>query len=192
MTRYILHGGFTREDNELNNSFYRALTQDQKEGATILLCYFSRGDDEDKQSLFEDDKNRILKETELKEVNFVLAKKENFSIQVQEADVVYFRGGDTKKLLLAAQESLDSTELLKNKTVAGSSAGAYLISTWFISASTARVGRGLGLLPLRVSCHHKSDRFIVGDEDYKKFIDTHPELELLELGDFEWREFIVE
>lgn len=58
MSKYILHGGFERQNNELNNSFYRELVRDLPDGATLLLVYFA-SEYEGVREAFTEQANRI-------------------------------------------------------------------------------------------------------------------------------------
>ncbi|MDP3093491.1 MAG: hypothetical protein Q8N16_01890 [bacterium] len=51
MTKYILHGGYTKEINRDNDSFFTEITADAKNGAQILLCYFARKSEETPRAL---------------------------------------------------------------------------------------------------------------------------------------------
>ena len=42
MTKYILHGRFTKEKNSLNKSFFREFCKDLPKKATILQVYFAQ------------------------------------------------------------------------------------------------------------------------------------------------------
>lgn len=42
MTKYILHGGYTGEPNELNKSFYREITKGLQEKKKIFLECLSK------------------------------------------------------------------------------------------------------------------------------------------------------
>ena len=137
MTKYILHGGFTGTDNELNRTFYQELVKDVKDGGNVLLVYFARKD-EVAPDLFKEDKERILKYTKRDDLNLVVATQDNFTKQVKSADAIYIRGGQTEKLLSVLEKYPTFKDYIKVKTVAGSSAGAYALSTYNHSASRGR------------------------------------------------------
>ena len=127
MTKYILHGGFERQNNEPNNSFYRELVRDLPTGATLLLVYFA-SEYEEVREAFTEQTNRVHEITG-KDLRFVLATEEDFMSQVRQADGVHFRGGNTTKLLSILRGYPELVTVLKEKKViSGSSAGAYALA----------------------------------------------------------------
>lgn len=186
MTKFILHGGFTRHDNELNRSFYREFVKDISESGNILLVYFA-GNDEDIGGKTEVDQKMILEAAPAKRLHIEIANAEDFIEQVKRADAIYFRGGSTEKLMSALQRYPDFKHLLKNKTVAGSSAGAYMLSTYNYSNKRKRMREGLGLVPARVNCHFESKTDEGGGDPIGAFKGFHEELPLIILRDYEWK-----
>ena len=129
MTKYILHGGYERKDNELNNSFYREIAEDLPASATLLLVYFA-SEDEDQEATFKEQANRI-REIVGKDLNIELASEGKFLEQVEQADAVHFRGGNTPKLLSVLRRYPELPTLLRTKkVVSGSSAGAYALAKY--------------------------------------------------------------
>lgn len=188
-TKFLLHGGFTGTENEWNRSFFEALSKDVPEGGNILLIYFSRKD-EDLERLFKEDKEKILEQANGKELEIVLATEEDFIDQVKQADTIYMRGGDTDKLLGVLRKFLEFKDLVKGKTVAGSSAGAYVIGEYSAGHSVTYVREGLGLAPLRVVCHYQSPDLPPSEESLALLKETAKELELVFLKNYEWKEFL--
>ena len=128
-----------------------------------------------------------------KRVTIVKATEENFIEEIKSADVIYIRGGDTQKL----KDTLDGypgfKELIKGKTVAGSSAGAYVLSTYYYTNSKGKVLEGYGCLPLRVVCHYQSTIHPAPEDsdpvaNINKFNNN---LELVLLKDHEWCIFTI-
>ncbi len=190
MTKFILHGGFTGADNELNRGFYREMTKGLPDGANVLL-YFARKDEE-VPKLFAEDKARILEQAENKNFDIVRAEEGKFMGQASAAGAIYMRGGDTDKLIETLKSYPDFKNALEGKIVSGSSAGAYVLSTYYYSATKGGVHEGLGILPLRVICHYKSEILKGHGEDAITLMEKYPhDLELVVLKDYEWREFEV-
>ena len=187
MTKFILHGGFTRVDNELNRSFFRELVKDVPSGGTVLLVYFARKNDEI-EVRFKQDKELIQNQTNNKSFNFVLATNDSFINQVKESNVIFISGGDTDKLLTTLKEYSDFKEAIKYKTVAGSSAGAYVFSTFYFSNSRNENFKGLGILPIRIICHYQSTNPMFNKKnDPIELMENCPDnLELVILKDYEW------
>jgi hypothetical protein len=84
--------------------------------------------------------------------------------------------------------------MLEDKTIAGSSAGAYVIgkfSAFHDDESGGKVREGLGLLPLRVVAHYKSLDMPPNPEALSLLKETSPEMDMVLLRDFEWKIFRV-
>lgn len=185
MTTYILHGGYTGAKNEMNRSFYEVLTREVPDGGMVLCIYFARADD-DVPTLFAEDKQRILMHTKTKNLSVLCATRDNFEQQVRDANALYMRGGNTDNLLAALRQFPDFARLVRGKTVAGSSAGAYAIARYSVGHSVSYVREGLGLAPLRVVCHYESPMGAPNSISLETLRNTAPELELLLLRDHEW------
>ena len=155
-TRFVLHGGYTSTENELNAGFYKEMSRYVGDGGNILLVYFSR-DDEDYNKVFKQDSEKINQQAEGKKLNIKMATKYRFLEEIDWADVVYMRGGDTQKLIDTLTKYPELENRIKGKVVVGSSAGAYAISTYYYSNSSGKIQKGLGFTPLRVVCHYESD-----------------------------------
>ncbi len=184
-TKFILHGGYTSTPNELNRTFYEEISRSVPDGGEMLLVYFSRKEEETEE-LFEQDKNRILEKSGGKKLNIVLAKEENFVDQLRNAHAIYMRGGDTQRLLNVLRKFTEFSEAIKGKTVAGSSAGAYVLAKYYYSGSKRDIFEGLGILPIKIICHYNEDFSEVRElmeRDYPS------DLELVLLKDCEWRSF---
>ncbi len=193
MTKYILHGGYTRTDNDLNRSFYEEIVRDVSDGATILLCYFASRDT-DITRKFGQDSQIFSKWAHGKNLIFLLADESNFMEQLKKADVLYIPGGSTPKLLGILKNYLELKENLDGKTVVGSSAGAYAIgrySAFHDDESDGEIREGLGLLPLRVVCHYKSIELPPNSKALNSLKHMGQDLEIVFLGDFEWKVFKV-
>lgn len=98
MTKYILHGGETKEINADNDSFFREITTNTKGRISILLNYFAREDSEIER-LFKRDKQRILQNSQNKNIEFEVARPETFIEQLNKAEILYISGGTTSKLV---------------------------------------------------------------------------------------------
>ena len=188
MTTFILHGGYTGERNELNRGFFQEMVERCPEGGTILAVYFAR-EDEVCDQLFSEDLVRIGEAAQGKRLDTVPANKQEFVSQLESADVVYIRGGNTERLQKTLKKYAAFASLVKGKTVAGSSAGAYVLSAYYYSSSSAGVFKGFGFLPIRLVCHHESIRFPRNGDPIAALEETDKELELVVLRDFEWRVF---
>ena len=194
MTKYILHGGFTRPDNELNRTFYEEIARDVPDGGTILLCYFASQSDDNTEK-FTEDSRRLREQSRGKNFIFLLADEVGFSDQLKQADALYIRGGSTPRLLGALKKYPNLEENLNSKTIAGSSAGAYAIgrySAFHDDESGGKIREGLGILPLRVVCHYESTDLPPNPKALSSLIELAQDLELVVLRDFEWKVFKVQ
>ena len=187
MTKRILHGGFERRNNELNNSFYRELVRDLPIGATLLLVYFASENDEVREAFIEQT-NRIHEITQ-KDLKFVLATEQDFMEQIKRADAIHFRGGHTPKLLSALKLYPNLESELEGKTLSGSSAGAYALGRYGVGHTGADIREGLGIVPVRIVCHYESKEMPPNSSSYAKILTLAPELELVQLRDCDWRVF---
>lgn len=187
-TKFILHGGFTRINNELNVKFFSELVKDMPERGNILMCFFASGKEE-KTDVFIELCEKLKQQTDTKEVYFTFATREEFVTQVQSADVIYFHGGSTRTLLSELGTYNDLTSLFQGKTVAGSSAGAYAIVTYGTAHDEECIRSGLGILPLRVVCHYQSEKLPPTKTSLLELENSAPELELVYLQDCESRVF---
>lgn len=188
MTKFILHGGFTGKNNELNNTFYEEFARDIPDGSTILLVYFaSRSDDTSEK--FKGQGVRIIEHAHGKNFNFAMATKEDFLDQITSSSAIYLGGGSTNKLLDILRTYPDLKPLVQGKTIAGSSAGAYALAHFGASHSEDVVREGLGLVPLRVVCHYESPDLPPNEKSVSALRAMAQDLELILLKDCEWRVF---
>lgn len=190
MTKYLLHGGFTGENNESNRCFYEEFSRDIPDEGTVLLCYFaSREDDNSKK--FEEDNERITEYSHGKQFTFLFASQEEFLKQLKQSDALYIRGGSTNKLLRVFRSYENFTALFLNKTIAGSSAGAYALAKYGSSHSESEVREGLGVVPVRLVCHFMSPKLPPDMRAVEELSRTAEDLELVTLRDYEWRVFTL-
>ena len=188
MTKFILHGGFTRIDNELNRAFFREFLADVQDGGNVLMVFFASRED-DPTDTFKELSERMQSEAADKKIRFVLATQERFLEEVQNADALYLHGGSTNKLLRVLREFPLLEQYIQGKTIAGSSAGAYAIAKFGASHSEDTMREGLGLAPLRVVCHYESSELPPAPGAVALLQNTATELELVLLRDFEWKVF---
>jgi len=190
MTKYIFHGGGVNPETGANDSFYTELMKDLPDGGTVLLVYFaSRTDDNSERIAY--DTETCKKFTTVENVSVNVASEENFIEEAKEADVIYLRGGSTEKLLDTLREYPNLKEVFenKNKTVAGSSAGAYALSTLYSCHYIDRAAEGLGIVPVRVVTHYESTKMPPKDGSVEILNETRTELDLIILKEGEW--FVV-
>ncbi|MEO6508631.1 MAG: hypothetical protein ABIO02_01640, partial [Patescibacteria group bacterium] len=75
----------------------------------------------------------------------------------------------------------DFKELIENKVVVGSSAGAYVLSKYFYSNGLKQIYNGMGILPIKVIAHYSRELEGVYNEieEYKEELPVYtlPETE---------------
>ena len=188
MTKYIIHGGFTRYENELNNLFYKEFVKDIPDSGTILVIFFASGN-EDRKEAFEDQKRKFTEASNGKSFNCVYATEEHFIEQLAQADALFINGGDTTVLLRTLRQFENIQSYFTQPTIAGSSAGAYALAKWGTAHTEEHIREGLGLLPLRVICHHESEELPPSNNSLKEIKEIAEDLELVKLKDCEWKVF---
>jgi peptidase E len=182
MTKYILHGGNSREKNDLNLSFYREIVlSTNSHNPTISLCYFSREDNEI-ETCSQQDQSQFSDCQSTNKINFVIANKKDFISQIKKSNAIYFRGGNTHKLVSTIQSFPKMETYFTNKVIAGSSAGAYLLSKYYYENDDGKFGTGIGTLNIKTFCHYTSDQ----KENLNKLINYRETLPTIVLANHQW------
>ena len=157
MTKYILVGGYPRKAQDGGKAFAEELVKGFDEPVRALECLFARPRD-NWEKAYAEDTEFFTKHLPGKQVEFQLAQPEKFLEQVQWANAIYIRGGISEAQLIAfADQSGDWVKELDGKTLAGSSAGADVIAKYYYSLDDLKLGEGLGLVPVKVIPHWRSD-----------------------------------
>ncbi|HUC79019.1 MAG TPA: Type 1 glutamine amidotransferase-like domain-containing protein [Candidatus Saccharimonadales bacterium] len=183
VTKVIISGGFADEINSENSKFFTEILKDTPDKINVLLILFAKNENEwelkSKKIIvqFESVKNR-------KKIKYTIANLDNLKEQIKESDVVYIRGGDTDLLLAAIKKYPEFKSWVLGKTIAGESAGTYLLSGYFYSKTLGGLHEGLGLLPVKTICHFEGK-----NED--KLDESHKELKKVLLKDYEHRVFFL-
>jgi len=184
-TKYILHGGFTKgKTDEDNSKFYAEILKDAPERARVLLVCFAKDEgrvsEATKKVMGEFEKNKWQNK-----IYFEIASENSFAEQAKSADIVYFHGGVTMKLLDVLKKFLNLKDLLSGKIVAGESAGANVFGKLFYSPNLDKIGEGLGFLPVKIIPHYS--------EQYKdKFDGVGEEFETLLLPEYQFKVYYSE
>ncbi|MFC1788091.1 Type 1 glutamine amidotransferase-like domain-containing protein [Patescibacteria group bacterium] len=185
MTKYILHGGETSVDNESNHRFFLAMIGN-KPHPQILCVYFARSKDE-WPAKFEQDKLRFAKIAEpdcTPELVMASDNIDELKSQIISADTIYIRGGSFNSCPKELFEQIpDVKQLLNDKIVAGSSAGANVIAKYYHSLSLSKVGKGTGWLPIKVLSHTN----IKTAEQIRELEEFGEQLPVVELNETEFK-----
>jgi peptidase E len=156
-TTFILYGGFTpNEQHDGNADFSREILKYAPENPIVLLVPFAKESDRVIPTT-ERTTNELNAQKWQKNIRYEIATEEKFVEQINSADVIYFQGGASHRLLDVLKKYSDLGELLKGKIVAGDSAGANALSTFFYSPSSDEVCEGLGILLIKVIPHYKEE-----------------------------------
>jgi hypothetical protein len=156
VTKFILVGGYIQKAPDGGKAFCEELVKDFPAPVKILDCMFARREEVWNES-FAGDKELFAKYLPTNSFDLKLAEYEHFIEQVEWADAVFLRGGSSSELVDALKGQSGWTDYLEGKTVAGTSAGADALSTYYYGLDHLEMREGLGLLPVKVIPHFKSD-----------------------------------
>src|SRR3989344_5931234 len=181
MTKYILHGGNSKEINSDNDSFFREMTAGTAGRTTVLLNYFSRKDNE-VESCAEEDKKRFLQSSDNKDLVFEIARPESLAEQLVQVDEMYMRGGETKKLVESISLTKNLENLFEGKIIAGSSAGVYVLAKYYWENDINELGKGLGIFDFKVFCHYTPENKV----KVEKLLAHGERLPLITIPNYKW------
>jgi len=156
MSKYILAGGFVHKSPDGGKSFCEAVVGGFSGSVKILDCLFAKPQDK-WEVLFAGDIAFFEKHIPGMQLDFCLADPKRFTEQVAWANAITIRAGSDESLADILGGNTEWEKELSGKTVAGSSAGANIISAYYYHLDVPRVSEGLGILPIKVMCHYKSD-----------------------------------
>lgn len=183
-TKFIVHGGINQVKHEEGNTdFYHEFLKDIPEGGCILLIPFAKEADRIPARI-ESVRSELEKHKWQNVISIEVASEENFMQQLARVDAIFFLGGASAKLLAALKNYPDLSEAVKGKTVAGESAGANVLATFFYSPKTDKISEGLGFLPLKLIPHYMP-------EYTGKLDGVGGDLEFLGLKEYTYKVFYV-
>lgn len=172
-TKVILHGGYAGHENSENDAFFKEILSDTPNSPNVLMVFFAKESDrvqknrEKTISQFEKNKGEKI-------INYDTATEKSFLKQIQWANIVYFHGGKTLKLLENLKKFNNLKDIFVGKTVAGESAGAYVLSKHFYNEKTGGMFEGIGLVPVNTICHYTGK-----PEEFGKTLPNDPDTLLL-------------
>lgn len=155
MIKYVVQSGGIRNQPELKKQFHQELAAGFGNTPKFLLCNFAQGREywEQKFLGYSDSIRQDMPDGV--EPSFVLAMPDQLIEQCQQADVIYFHGGDDH-LIQYWMRQYDISNLFKDKVVATNSAGSNMLSTHYWTCDWRKCGDGLGILPIKFIPHFKS------------------------------------
>jgi peptidase E len=191
MTKYILHGGATRLENNLNKKYFSEIANSLQDEDILLMCYFapSMSSNRTEKEKF-DQYLKIFRKYIPKDIKYVFAEHGNFIEQLKKADALYMHGGGTNELFETLKKYPDfAQEVKKKKVIIGSSAGAYALAKYSIDyAEGSEPLQGFGILPIKIFCHFEDRLRNTLVEKFRK-VDKSGKWELVLLRDCEMRIF---
>ena len=152
----------------------------------VLMCFFALGA-EDKTNTFNELRSKFIKFSDGKQIEFIFATLESFVQDVKQSDAIYFHGGNTPTLLKDLKDFSDLESLFSQKTVAGSSSGAYMLAKYGTAHTGESVRQGLGMVNKKLVCHFQSPDLPPTASSFAELKQIAPELETVYLKDCEWQ-----
>lgn len=160
-----MHGGNIRSTNDGGKAYFKAIVKGLGEQPKILLCFFASSPKEWNEQ-YKDFSERITKELKTHQIKpiFELALENGYKEQAGRADVLFIAGGDCDVLHDKAKKVQGFIESLSTiKVVAGSSAGAILLSKYSWCCDDRDISVGLGTVPVTCMVHYRSESYSDGD-----------------------------
>lgn len=156
-TTYLLHGGSAQHTNSKNDLFFKdILKRADAENVKILLVHFA-GKPERAELNKQIDSDQFERNKNKLNITIKIANKEDFINDMSWADVIYFGGGTTVKLLVELKEFPSLKKHFEGKIIAGESAGANFLATLCYSKSGGGLIKCLGILPIFTYPHFEKD-----------------------------------
>lgn len=180
MTKYVLNSGGIKNEPKLKKQFHQELVKGLGNAPKFLLCNFAQGR-EYWEAKFQGYSDAITEDMpDGVAPNFTLAMPDTFAEQCQQADVIYFHGGDDH-LLKYWMGKFDTAELFKDKVVAANSASSDMLVTNYWTCDWRQCSDGFGILPIKFIPHFQST---FGSDDPRGPIDwDKAKQELADYGD---------
>lgn len=184
MTAYILHGGNAQNQNTVNDKFFGEILAKTSSNPRILLVHFAAVP-EKKETYRMRDISQFERVGGEKKIEFDEAEEGKFIDQIKNADVIYFCGGTTVRLM-QVMKRFDIGELKKafiGKVVVGESAGANSLAAYSYSKSGGGVIPGLGMVPVKMLPHYDQELEQAKSELENVYVD----LPMVVLPEFKFR-----
>lgn len=185
ITKIILHGGFNKANGPVhkNDDFFKEMLKDTPDKVKVLMVYFAERDEMMPTRIVQD-KEQLNNNCSSKKLDFRIATEETFKKDLAWADVIYLHGGRTLKLMEALRKYPNIKQMLLNRIIAGDSAGANALGQLFYSKNSKEIGKGLGILPIKIIVHYE-------DGMPNPLVDIEPQLETLFLHEYETKVFNI-
>lgn len=150
--KFLLHGGRVLDECVENRTYFRRIV-DSLFCPRVLVVLFAKHPDRveaAEQALLA----RFSQATD-SVLDLQFASEDSLYSQMEWADVLYFHGGQSLRLVDRMRPHLDHLRTCcGGRVIAGESAGVNMLHQWFVSHSEGGLREGLGILPGAVICHH--------------------------------------
>jgi hypothetical protein len=159
MTRYILHGGDIRNSADEGRAFFSRLLDGLGSQPRLLVCFFAQPEEiwNDK---FMEWRVRIAACVPKSSITFGLANPENFIEQSKEYDALFVYGGNGPLLIESIKHLGKYREVVDRfRSVAGSSAGAIMLSKYAYDCDDRQIVEGLAFVPAKTLVHFESETY---------------------------------
>lgn len=177
MTKFVLHGGFNREKGFIKDEFFQEMLKDTEGNVKLLLVYFAENE-EMKDLRMQQGKDQFEKNKGERKLEIKIATEKTFIQDCMWADVIYFSGGRTTRLMDVLKNYENLGQVFSGKTIGGDSAGANALGQLSYSNSLRQVCEGLRILPFKIVVHYV-------DGTPNPLADIEPNLETLLLHEYE-------
>jgi peptidase E len=159
MTTYILHGGVPKGQTQflIEMSFWEEIMK-RVSKPTRILCVYSAIDPDRWEAEFKSEQElmavRMQPDTYKLELGSLYPSQ--LAEQIKRADAIYIRGGNNELAISSLTKMSNLEKLFEGKVVAGSSAGAHVLSRYFRSRQK-EIQQGLGLIQCKTIMHYSDE-----------------------------------
>jgi len=171
MTQYFLHGWYSTRKSEKNKIFFSELLQNfsKEEKTNVLIILFAR-EKEVWEKKFEEIKNSFLSASPKKDFHFEQANEENklFIKQIKKSQILFITGGNTHILQNYLEKIPALKKLLRDKIIAGSSAGWLVFSRYYYENDNT-YNKWLGFIDAKLLCHYDKNNNKEAKKKLEKF-----------------------
>lgn len=180
MSKYILHGGGLRTSADEGKAFFSDMAEGLGAKLNVLMCFFAQPQ-EAWQDKYAEWRVRTAACIPRVTIHFGLATQSEFQEQCKHFDTLFVYGGSSRKLINEIKQIKNHGELLAGfKAVAGTSAGAIMLSQYGWDCDERKIEEGLNFVPAKVLVHYESKTY--GADDPRGPVDWQKAKR--ELGDY--------
>ncbi|GAB4218681.1 MAG: hypothetical protein Fur009_0750 [Candidatus Microgenomates bacterium] len=183
-TKIILGGGFASKSPDGGRSLYEDIVRDLPDPVRVLNVVFALPESEWKRTEIKNE-NLFQNLVPNRQIQSELANYSDFRDQIQRSDVIFLHGGDPEKLKDKLKKIEGLNTLFKGKRIIGISAGAYVLSAFYIKVDEngeISLKKGLGYLPIKTVVHYGSSFYVSKFPDVFSWDKVDQLLNKVELG----------